>query len=188
VQQVVVRAEPEGKVTVRIDDREVGLAPVVVELSRGSHHIEASAEGFSTARQDLTVSLDHASDLSFTLERLAGAPFADDWKPPPPPPPSVDVVGPTPGVSTSLPAAPRKPYVWAWVTSGLTLAAVAAGVVLAVLELNTQNDLKNGVGGPGATRGLATSAVTLSWGANAGYIGGGVFGLTSILLFIFEGK
>lgn len=188
VQQVAVRAEPEGKARVRVDGRDVGLAPVVVELSRGIHTIEVSAEGFSTARQDFTVSLEHASDLSFTLERLVGAPFADDWKPPPPPPPTPSLdVGGAPGVAMAPPPS-RKPYVWAWVTSGLTLAAVAAGVVMGVLELNAQNDLKGGVGGTSRTRELATTAVTLSWGANAGYIAGGVFGLTSILLFIFEGK
>lgn len=190
VQQVVVRAEPERKARVRIDGRDAGFAPVVVELSRGVHAIEVSAEGFSTARQSVNVSLEHASDLSFTLERLAGAPFADDWKPPPLPPPtpspSLDVGG-APGVAMA-PSPSRKPYVWAWVTSGLTLVAVAAGVVMGVLELNAQRDLRDGVGGTGATRGLATTATTLAWGANAGYIAGGAFGLTSILLFIFEGK
>lgn len=188
VQQVVVRAEPEGKARVRIDGRDAGFAPVVIELSRGVHAIEVSAEGFSTARQDFNVSLEHASDLSFTLERLAGVPFTDDWKPPPPPPltPSLDVGG-VPGVAMAPPPS-RKPYVWAWVTSGLTLVAVAAGVVMGVLELNAQKELKDGTGGFSRTRELATTATTLSWGANAGYIAGGVFGLTSILLFIFEGK
>jgi tetratricopeptide (TPR) repeat protein len=192
VQQVAVRAEPEGKARVRVDDRDVGVAPVVLELTRGKHAFEVSAEGYSTARQDVTVSLERASDLSFTLERLGGAPFADAVGPgvtPPPLPPAEVGTAATKDLGVSV-AAPRKPYVWAWVTTGLTVLGVAAGVVMGVLELGAQNDLKTAL--LPRTRAdnqiLADRATTLALGANIAYAAGGAAGLGSVLLFIFEGR
>lgn len=193
LQQVAVRAEPEGKARVRVDDRDLGLAPVVVELPKGTHTLEVSAEGFSTARQELTVSLDHAFDVSVSLERLAGALFVEDWKPPPTPPPAVDLTPPPPAVGTSaVPAqrqVQRRPYVGAWVTVGLAVAALSAAVVLGpVLERQTEADMRALVGGYAATRDLAARATALALGANIAFGVGGAAALASIFLFIFEGR
>lgn len=198
VQQVVVRAEPEGRAQVSIDGRALGLAPVAVELTRGLHVLEVSAEEHATSRRELDVTLDHAQDVALALERLpapspAPTPAAvDEWKLPPvsqagpPPPPLLEVPL---GTATPAPArvAPR-PYVWAWVTMGVAIAALGAGAVLGAAELRAQSDLKAGVGGPSATRDLAGSALALALGANIGYGVGGASGLASVFLFAFERK
>jgi hypothetical protein len=54
---------------VAVDGRELGAAPVVVELSAGGHQVEVSAPGYVSSRSELSVAAGQSRTVTFALER-----------------------------------------------------------------------------------------------------------------------
>lgn len=178
VQQVAVRAEPEGEARVEIDARDVGKAPVVVELPKGVHTFEVSAEGYAPARLEHLVDLERTVDLSFILLPRA---------------PSGSATAPRTALEAGLPSTSAelgRRYRWAWVSSAATALALLSAVGLGVAQLLTQNELRAPVipRSGAENQVLADRNDALASGANVAYVGSGVLGITSVLLFIFEGR
>jgi tetratricopeptide (TPR) repeat protein len=171
VQQVAVWAEPEGTARVKVDERELGAAPVVLELGQGPHQFEVTAVGYVPIHRSHTVSLEHAIDLTFILERTDAAAARRA---------SIDA-------SAFSLSRPRR---WTWVASALAGVAIALGVGLGAFELVAEGDLRASVPArPGAdNQRLAERATTLGIGANVAWVSAGVLAIGAVLLYVFEGR
>jgi hypothetical protein len=173
---------------VSIDGRVVGVSPLTIELPKGPHTFSAEAAGFSPTQRQFEVKLEAAADVTLQLPRApTDAPLQVSTNPatgtdsPPPPPPLV----------SETESAPRKPYVFAWVGTGLTVAAVGVGTVLYLLASGAQSDLRSSSGTPRSLSenqqlfdkgtGLQLGAF-ITWGASV------ALAVTTALLFALEGK
>ncbi|HEY3355636.1 MAG TPA: PEGA domain-containing protein [Polyangia bacterium] len=106
-----VRAEP-SPAAVFIGDEPRGQTPATLELAPGAYVVEVRRDGHRPFRAQVSVIAGTTTDVTAHLESLIA--------PPPPPPARI------------------RPATW--VTWGGAAAALAAGVVLGVMELSTQSD------------------------------------------------
>ena len=147
---------------VTLDSVPVALAPAVLELDPGEHHVEAKATGAEAAELRFTVAEGADKTVSLTLRRL-----------------EEKIVVVNKSAKASLGLAPGL------ATLGLGIAGVALGGVTGGLVLGRVNDLEAKCGGftcPRALEGDKNSASTLATVSTAGFIAGGVGIAASALL------
>ncbi len=73
VQQMMVFAEPEGA-RVAIDGREIGGAPITVELTGGDHQLVVTAKGFQKVERSFVMSSTKSMELTIVLKPEGTAP------------------------------------------------------------------------------------------------------------------
>jgi hypothetical protein len=85
VQQLTVLTTPAGA-AVTVDDRQIGTAPLTVELAPGRHHAHLELPGYRAADRDFVLDARLPQDLVVPLEALSGASPAAAPPPASPPP------------------------------------------------------------------------------------------------------
>jgi hypothetical protein len=133
----VVTAGPETPAAVKLTvdgveqpagaGNELALAP-------GKHKIEAKAEGFDPATQEVEVTYAETKEVSLTLNKTPPPPEPVAVTPPPPPPAATTEAPPPPP-----PAAPRS-KVPAFVTLGFAGAGAIVGTIFGVMALGAKSD------------------------------------------------
>ena len=136
VQQLTVFSEPAGA-TVVIDDRPLGVTPWTGELSPGSHVVALRLRGYEDSTRTVTVSAEHASDVSLRL--VPGSEKTSAAAPEP---------GAAAAVSAAAPGAPAAEpsaggggvRILTWVTLGAGVGVLGAAGVFEILRRGAEND------------------------------------------------
>ena len=199
VQQLLVFAEPGGSV-VEVDAKNLGTAPVSVELRPGPHRIVVTHEGFEAATRDVMLPQDHSLEMDVALSATNGpsglAVTSIEAFPPPPPPPlpnaALEPVTVTPARSpaaTVTSSTEQTPYRTAsYVAAGATVVGIAAGVGLGEWALSTRAQMTTQVHNANDVQQLSDAIVGRSTGANVAYGAAAVCAVTAVVLFILSQK
>jgi hypothetical protein len=196
VQQLLVFAQPAGA-AVRVDGKDLGPAPVSVELRPGPHRVVVTHEGYASAERDVLISPDHSLDLDLNLANTS-VPLAaaiPETMPPPPPPPavppeSVSVV-PAAGVAT-ISAPENKPdstyRALSFVAAGGTLVGVGVGIGLGESALYARNQMTSTIHNATQVQTFSNEINMRSEGANIAYGAAAVCGVTALALYLLSLK
>jgi hypothetical protein len=69
---------PQAGARVAVDGRDLGMAPLDVELGAGGHHLDISAPGFARSSSEIAVAAGQSRDIAVMLE-LPAAPPSDPF-------------------------------------------------------------------------------------------------------------
>ncbi len=117
---------------VRVDDQDLGEAPVEASLARGSHVVRAEAEGFNPFEQRVVLGAGESLVVHADLMPLAREVVTTPTPARPPPPPVRE---------TPTPSSPRK--TWAWVAIGGGAALLVTGSILYGVAYKEMKDAGN---------------------------------------------
>jgi hypothetical protein len=178
--KIELRTSPDGAQAI-VDGRPRGHTPLTLHLKTGEHQVVFELESYQRTEQTITVN----KEESFS-RTLALAP------PPPPVPPPPPIVAPPPPPAEPVAADTSfSPSPWVWVSAGVGVAALVAGIVFGVLAKNEYAVYQSELTKPDACecRTMARSAEdrgrTLSLGANLSYGAAAVgIAVAGVLFFV----
>lgn len=120
---VTVTTEPAGAGITVDGAATTSVSPTTLELSQGPHKIEATLEGYETAKIDVTVQGGDSVEQKIQLEAA----------------PALVATAPAPAPAPT-PEKKERSLVPAYVTLGLAAAGLATGTVFGVMALNDKSD------------------------------------------------
>jgi tetratricopeptide (TPR) repeat protein len=185
LQQLIVFSDPPGA-RVEIDGKDLGTAPVSVELIAGNHRLAVRSDGYETAERTFAMAIARASEMTINLQ-----PKGSMLPPPPVPLVEAPAAGPTELArpSAALTPAPRG-RTWTWVAGGVAAGCLATGVGLGLAANGAAGELRTLT--PARTReqadALAGQAGAMATGANVAYGVAAAAAVTAIVLYFIEGR
>ena len=153
--------------TVEVNEQRKGVAPLVLRLPIGAHEITVSAAN-RVKRRRVVVRVNSQTSVLFDFDQQAA------------PPPTAQ---PT---STGAPT-PRRRRLWTWIAAGAAIGSAAAGLGL-MLSAKADFDEYETTNDPSRYDQLSDRIPTKSGVAVGLFAAGGVLAVTSVVLFVYEGR
>jgi hypothetical protein len=180
--RISLKAPAAAKPTVTVDDETVSPALVGADIPTdpGPHKITASAKGYVSASQQVTLKDGETNGITLTLV------VDPAYKPEPPPVAAAPVTGPAPRET-----AQTKTNILPFVAFGVGAVGIGVGTVTGLIVGSKSSDLSSncrGDGGcPSSQESTLSSAETMATVSTIGFIVGGVGVAAGVVLLLTGG-